>query len=282
MTERGIEWTRSSYRWIGMVGIGIACLLIGCTHQGFLNEENGPVSGTPSTGTAAPSGENEARRRARIRLELAATYLQGGQTNVALEEIRQALALDPNYADVYHLRGLVFLEMEDMERAERDIKRAHSMSPNDPDILHNYGWLECQNGRYAEADRWFAKALATYGYTSLGKTYLSQGICQQRAGRVEAAEKILMQAYELEPSNPTIGYHVASVLFARGDAKRAQFYARRVNNGDFATAASLWLGIKIERALREFASMRQLGDQLVRRFPKSKETEAFDKGAFDE
>jgi len=278
MTQRAIQQT--VYRWIGMVGIGIACLLAGCAHQGI--DEGGPVAGTPSTGTAAPSGENDARRRARIRLELAATYLQSGQTNVALEEIRQALALDPNYADVYHLRGLVFLEMEDMERAERDIKRAHSMSPNDPDILHNYGWLECQKKRYAEADRWFTQALKTYGYASPEKTYLSQGICQQRAGRAEQAEKSLMQAYEINPSNPSIGYHLASVLFARGDAQRAQFYARRVNNSEFATAASLWLGIKIERNLREFTNMRQLGNQLVKRFPKSKETEAFDKGAFDE
>jgi len=279
MIQRAIQQT--AYRWIGVVGMGVACLLAGCAHQG-LNEEGGPRAGTPSTGTAAPSGENDARRRARIRLELAATYLQSGQTNVALEEIRQALALDSSYADVYHLRGLVFLEMEDMERAERDIKRAHSMSPNDPDILHNYGWLECQKKRYAEADRWFAQALKTYGYASPEKTYLSQGICQQRAGRSEQAEQSLMQAYEIDPSNPSIGYHLASVLFARGDAKRAQFYARRVNNSEFATAASLWLGIKIERNLREFTNMRQLGNQLVKRFPKSKETEAFDKGAFDE
>jgi len=280
MTKRGIQRFVSA-RWIGGAGIAMACLLTACVHQG-LNDENGPLVGTPSTGTAAPSGENDARRRARIRLELAATYLQNGQTNVALEEIRQALALDSNYPDAYHLRGLVFLEMEDMERAERDIRRAYNMNPNDPDILHNYGWLECQNKRYDEAQKWFTKALTTYGYTTPEKTYLSQGICQQRAGQLEAAEKALMQAYELNPGNPTIGYHVAAVLFARGDAKRAQFYARRVNNSDFASAASLWLGVKIERALREFSSMRQLGDQLVRRFPKSKETEAFDKGAFDE
>jgi len=269
-------------RWRAMTVVWLAgMLLAGCAHQGG-SSEDGPVAHVPSTGSAAPSGENDARRRARIRLELAATYLQSGQPNVALEEIRQALATDPNYADAYHLRGLVFLEMEDMERAERDIKRAYSMDSRDPDIMHNYGWLECLNKRYTEAERWFARALAVQGYTSPAKTYLSRGICQQRAGHTAEAEKILLQAYEIEPTNPAIGYHLATVLLARGDAKKAQFYIRRVNNGEFASAASLWLGIKIERALREFSSMRQLGDQLVKRFPKSKETEAFDRGAFDE
>jgi type IV pilus assembly protein PilF len=78
------------------------------------------------------------------------------------------------------------------------------------------------------------------------------------------------------------GYHLASVIFARGDAKRAQFYIRRVNNGEFSNAGSLWLGIKVERALREFVAMRQLGDQLRKRFPQSKEALAFERGAFDE
>ena len=79
-----------------------------------------------------------------------------------------------------------------------------------------------------------------------------------------------------------MGYHLAAVLFARGEAKRAQFYVRRVNNGEYANAESLWLGVKIEHVLKEFVAMRQLGDQLRKRFPNAKETLAFERGAFDE
>src|SRR6218665_3555390 len=48
-----------------------------------------------------PSDEPENRRRARLRLELAANYFETGQAAVALDEIKQALAADPEYADAY-------------------------------------------------------------------------------------------------------------------------------------------------------------------------------------
>lgn len=249
-------------------------LLLGCAHPAG---EAGTASASGSAGD-----ETDARRRARIRLELAANYLQMGQHNVALEEIRQALTTDPSYADAYHLRGLAYMGMGDLVQAEESLKRAQSMKPADPDILHNYGWLHCQRQQYEQANQWFERALATPGYTARGRTYLSQGMCYQRAGRIAEAEQALQRAYEIDPGNPVAGYHLASVLFARGDAKRAQFYIRRVNNGEFSSAESLWLGVRVERALKEFVAMRQLGEQLRKRFPQSKEAAAFERGAFDE
>ena len=52
------------------------------------------------------SDEPESRRRARLRLELASGYFEQGQINVALDELKQALVVDPNYVDAYNLRGL--------------------------------------------------------------------------------------------------------------------------------------------------------------------------------
>ena len=63
---------------------------------------------------------------------------------------------------------------------------------------------------------------------------------------------------------------------------RAQFYIRRINNSELANAETLWLGVKVERALGETVAMRQLSEQLRKRFPQAKETAALDRGAFDE
>ncbi|WP_313314100.1 type IV pilus biogenesis/stability protein PilW [Pulveribacter sp.] len=255
--------------------LGLAATLAGCAHTG----------GNGAAGASEPAGiqgETDARRRARIRLELAASYLQRGQAQVALEEVHQALAADPSYADAYHLRGLVFMAMGDLAQAEDSLKRAQGMKPSDPDILHNLGWLQCQRQQYAQADQLFDRALAVPTYAARSKTLMSQGLCYQRAGRSEQAEQTLLRAYEIDAGNPVVGYHLASLLFARGEAARAQFYIRRVNNGEFANAESLWLGVKIERQLRDLAAMRQLSEQLRKRFPDAKETRALDRGAFDE
>ncbi|WP_287743087.1 type IV pilus biogenesis/stability protein PilW [Diaphorobacter sp.] len=273
------KWRINHGGWQAMAAIGIAVVvsgLAGCAHQGA-SDANGAVAESASGG-----GEADVRRRARIRLELAANYLQMGQTTVAMEEVRQAITTDPTYADAYHLRGLIYMNMGDLALAEDSLKRAQSMKPSDPDIMHNYGWLQCQRQQYDVANQMFERALAVPSYKARSKTLMSQGLCYQRAGRLAEAEQALKQAYEIDAGNPAVGYHLAAVLFARGEAKRAQFYVRRVNNGEYANAESLWLGVKIERVLKEFVAMRQLGDQLRKRFPNAKETLAFERGAFDE
>lgn len=258
--------------WVVVGGAGLA----GCAHQAV------PDAGASAAVSAPASGDTDVRRRARIRLELAANYLQMGQPGVALEEVQQALATDPSYADAYHLRGLVYMTMADLPAAEDSLKRAQAMRPNDPDIMHNYGWLQCQRQQYEQANQLFERALSVPTYAARSKTLMSQGLCYQRAGRVAEAEKTLLRAYEIDAGNPLVGYQLASILLARGDAKRAQFYIRRVNNGEFSNAGTLWLGVKVEQALGDSVAMRQLGEQLHKRFPDAKETMAFDRGAFHE
>lgn len=264
-------------------GLLAACLALavlaglgGCAHQA------GTDVRANAADAASPAGDSDLRRRARIRLELAASYLQAGQTEVAMQEVNQAIATDPGYADAYHLRALVYMAMGDLPKAEDSLRRAQGMKPNDPDILHNYGWLLCQRQQYEQANQLFERALAIPSYAARSKTLMSQGLCYQRAGRVAESEKSLLRAYEIDAGNPVVGYHLGAILLARGELKRAQFYIRRVNNGEFANAESLWLGVKVERALGDSVAMRQLGEQLHKRFPDAKETQAYERGAFND
>jgi len=55
-----------------------------------------------------------------------------------------------------------------------------------------------------------------------------------------------------------------------------------LNNTELANAETLWLGVKVERRLDDRVAMRQLGEQLKKRFPQSREATAFEKGAFDD
>ncbi len=266
---------RMRSRWLAPCLVALLVSgLAGCAHQAARDPG--------ATATDSAAGEADARRRARIRLELAASYLQAGQKSVALDEVNQALATDPAYADAYHLRGLVYMAMPDLGLAEDSLRRAQAMKPADPDIMHNLGWLLCQRQQYDQAQQQFERALAVPTYAARSKTLMSQGLCHQKAGRVADAEKALLRAYEIDAGNPMVGYHLASILLARGETQRAQFYIRRVNNGQFANAESLWLGVKVERAVGDAVAMRQLGDQLRKRFPDARETHAFERGAFDE
>lgn len=265
------------------------CVL--CLFMALLGSAN--LSGCASaTGSGADAGgrtdlvtdsdESSDRKRARIRVELAMGYLDQGKTNIALDEVKLALAADPNYADAHNLRGLIYMRLNEYSLAQDSFNKALALRPRDPNILHNLAWLRCQQERYPEAMADFSRALADPAYRERAKTYMAQGLCQIRAGQPGEAEQSLLRSYELNPANPVTGYNLANLLYQRADFAKAQFYIRRLNNSDWANAESLWLGIKVENKLADRVAMMQLGNQLEKRFPQSKEASAYRRGAFDE
>ena len=240
------------------------------------------ADGSASRDIVTESDEPEGRKRARIRMELAIGYFEQGQTNVALDELKQVIAADPGFPDAYNLRGLIYMRLNDNQQAEESFRRAAALNPRDANVQHNYGWLLCQQGRYDESQRAFDVAMANPLYAGRAKTLMAQGVCQARAGRAADAERSLARSYELDAGNPVTGYNLANLLFRRGDFTRAQFYIRRLNNTDLANAETLWLGVKVERRLNDRVAMLQLGEQLKKRFPQSREATAYERGAFDE
>jgi type IV pilus assembly protein PilF len=260
--------------WAGLAG-ALVLALGGCASQ--------PAGGTEAAAeVVTPSDESEARKRARIRLELAVSYFEEGKTEIAVDEIKQVIAADPSFADAYNLRGLIYMRLNDRRQAEENFRKAASLNPREPNVQHNLGWLLCQEGRYPDAQRAFDAAMSNRLYGGRPKTLMAQGVCQARAGQVAEAERSLSRSYELDAANPVTGYNLASLLYKRGENTRAQFYIRRLNNSEYANAESLWLGIKVERRMNDQIAMRQLGEQLKKRFGQSREALAYDRGAFDE
>ncbi|MDR6535199.1 type IV pilus biogenesis/stability protein PilW [Variovorax soli] len=261
-----------------LFGVAAAVVLAGCATK----DAGVPSTAGNAAGIMTDSDEGNARKRARLRIELAVGYFEQGQPTVALDEIKQALAADPNFADAYNLRGLVYMRLDDAGLAEDSFRRAIALNPRDPNTLHNYGWLLCQQNRFGDAQQQFSAALAIATYGDRAKTLMTQGVCQMRAGQRADAERSLTQAYEIDAGNPVIGYNLASLLAQREDWSRAQFYIRRINNGPAASAETLWLGIKVERRLNNRDAVTQLAGQLQRRFPQSREAAAYERGNFND
>jgi type IV pilus assembly protein PilF len=258
------------------------CAAAGVVLAGCATKTGAPAGPAPGPEIVTDSDETQGRKRARIRLELAIGYFEQGQPTIALDEIKQSLAADPSYAEAYNLRGLVYMRLDDAGQAEDSFRRAIALTPRDPNTLHNYGWLLCQQKRYGDAMAQFSAALAIPSYREPGKTLMTQGVCQIQAGQRAEAERTLIQAYELDAGNPVVGYNLASLLAQRDDYARAQFFIRRVNNSPSANAESLWLGIKIERRLGNREALAQLASQLQRRYPQSREALAYERGNFND
>jgi type IV pilus assembly protein PilF len=258
------------------LAIVLMCLAVlgGCAQPG-----TAPSTTVPRTASDQTDGD----RRAAPRLELAALYYGRGQYETALDEIKQALSARPDMGAAYNLRGLIYGAMGEERLADDSFARALELNPRDADAMHNRGWFHCQYGRYAEADRLFEQALAQPQYRDPARTFLAQGVCLVRAGRLPEAEKKLQRAFELDPGNLNAALNLADVLYRRGDYERARFYVRRVNQREeVINAQSLWLAMRIEHRMGNQPAVDDMGRQLRSRFPQAPETSAYDRGRYDE
>jgi type IV pilus assembly protein PilF len=245
----------------------------------------------PLSGATAAAGEGDlltdsdepvSRKRARIRLELASGYFELGQTTVALDELKQSIAIDANYSDAHQLKGLVYMRLSEPKLAEASFKRALDLSPKDANVMQNLGWLLCQESRFEESELYFARALSTSQYDQRAKTFRTLGLCRIKSGRLAEGGDSLRASYDIDPQNSVTAFNLASSLFQQSKFVGAQKYIRELNNSDLANAESFWLGIKIERQLNNSSGMTQLATQMIKRFPKAKEINNYQRGAFDE
>jgi type IV pilus assembly protein PilF len=226
--------------------------------------------------------ESETRRRARIRLELGASYYQQGNYQVALQELRQALTIDPNYAAAYGVLGLVYMDLGDRARAEESFQRGLRLSPTDSDVANNYGWFLCQGGRYKESLEMFARALRNPLYTTPARPLHNAGICARRMGDDKAAEDYFQRSFQVDPGNPVAMYNLGELYLKRGELDRAKFYSSRLLSNFDPTAEILWLALRVERRLGNREAEASLGAQLRRRFPTSPEVSRLAAGKYED
>lgn len=251
---------------------------VGFMMAGCASTEPGSGQGELQTS----SDQSEIQRRAEIRMQLAIGYFQQKQFSVALDEIKQALQLDPSYADAYSVRGLIYMEMGESALAQDNFQRAMKLAPNNPDLNNNYGWFLCQNGQEKQSIAYFDAALKSRLYQSPAKALGNAGKCSLKAKDLDAAERYLAEAFRLDPGNLDINTNLAKVHYARGDYQKARFYISRATKADTLSADVLWTAIKVERKLENRPGENSFAIQLRRRHPNSPELAAYLRGAFDE
>ncbi len=263
---------------LASLGIVAALLLLaGCETT---TEINGQPAATPAT--SAPLTEAELRKRAELRLQLASTYYQKGQLNVAMEEVQRALQLDPGYADAFGLLGLINMDLGKSADAESNFQRALQIDSENGEILNNYGWFLCQSGRERQAVDYFQRAAGSRTYRTPAMSMQNAGLCMLRVRDTKSAEAFFKRAFELDAANPLAKFQLARLYLASKQLERARFYYGLLPRGPDANAEILWLGLKIARADGDVRTEQQLAADLRRRFPESREASALRREAFDE
>ena len=246
-------------------------LLAGCAGDPGPTRESGQIVGEVG----------EPRNRARLHTELAALYFGRGNMNVALEELRTAVRADANYAPAHSMFGLVYMELKENRLAEDSFERALRLSPNEPEINHNYGWFLCQNKREEDSIRYFLQAIRNPLYPTPWRSYSAAGQCSLRIDKPKDAEEFFLRALRQEPDEPTSLLQLGQIRYRQGNLDEARKLVSRYNRLVTPSSESLWLALRIERRLGQRVAERNFATELRRRYPDSPEAQALKRNTFD-
>jgi type IV pilus assembly protein PilF len=241
-------------------------------------------AGTRDRGTSpvssGTSANEEIRRRARIRLELAATHYQQQNFPLALQEAEQSVRIDSEFSAGYGMLGLIYMAIGDRNKADESFNRAIRIDPKDAELNNNYGWYLCQTGRQRESLAYFNTALEDRLYATPAKPLHNAGICALQVGDEAGAENYFLRSFQVDPSNAVAMYNLAQLYLKRNNLERAKFYSDRLMNTYQPTAETIWLALRVARVGGDQDYSSQLASQLRQRFPGSREAALLQRGAF--
>lgn len=211
----------------------------------------------------------DARRRAEVHTALAGEYYARGNYAVALQETRLAIKDDASYFPAYNMQGLVFMELREDVPARESFDRALSLSPNNPEVLNNFGWFLCLRNDTDRGLGMMERAAGDPLYATPEKAFFSSGLCLKRLGRKQEAEERFRRAVLIRPDMVGALYNLAELSFERGASKDAELYLVRSMRLSVPSHEALALGVKIARANGDKAAEGSYLQQMRRRFPDS-------------
>lgn len=225
-----------------------------------------PQAATPDSPTevVTASDESSAHRRARIRTELAAAYLQRGQAHVALDEAKLALQAADDYAPAHTVKALAYMALARPELARPELDRALNLAPNDASVLLNDAWWHCGQAQYQQAAEGFERARQ---HGAGARAWLGQGVCAARAG--EDATPAFAEAHAQAPHDALVVEAWAAYAVAQQDWGRVHEVLTPFNASARATAQSLWLQASAYHQQGQRAQAQRLAQRLTRTFADS-------------
>jgi tetratricopeptide (TPR) repeat protein len=198
----------SSGRGLGVAGLLVAFCLAGC------------------------AGTRQAEVR---RLQAQAAYERGlahygeAQGALALEALREAIALDPRVAAYHNWLGRLYMELRRPDLAVEHFQEATRLDADYSEAWVNLGVALDEVGRWDDAVAVYRKALALPVLTAPHLAYHGLGLVLFHLKRLREAEEALRFAISLNPGTEGPYYNLGLVLLAqerREDAKLAFRRAR--------------------------------------------------------
>jgi type IV pilus assembly protein PilF len=258
----------------GIVVLLAAALVVG----GCANLKKPEGNDDQSQSNSATSNESPARYRARLHTELGASYLQRNQLAIALDELREATRVDPNYGLAHSIMGLVHANLGEDAKADAAFRRAIEVAPSEGDIRNQYGSFLCGQNKPDEGLAQFDAALRMPLYQTPNVALENAGSCALAAKKIRIAEGYFTRLTQQFPFSSRGFQGLAAVAM---QTSRYNDVQRQVELGlrtQQFTPQLYFYGACAEKKLGNPLREREYRAQLKQRFADSPFNEALDRG----
>jgi type IV pilus assembly protein PilF len=252
-----------------------AALVAGCESA----SKTPPPATVPQVPKPPPLQEAPPAYRAQLHADIAAGFYERGQMQVAMQELEEAMKLDPKNAKIYNVYGLVYAVLGEDANAERNFQQAIALAPNDSEIRQNWGWYLCTHGKPRESIPEFEMAVKNPLYKSPDIAFTNAGKCSIEFGDNRRGEDYLKRAMTINPANVSAVYNLALLMYRESRIEEARALMRRVMATSNPAPDALYLGMCIERKASDRVTEASYVQQLKTRYPDSPEAKAIPPGA---
>ncbi|MEP6483275.1 MAG: type IV pilus biogenesis/stability protein PilW [Rudaea sp.] len=249
-------------------------LLVACSSSNKIVKYSEPNKASNVTETKAEKQQEAAR----VRVQLGQRYMEQGKLEIAMENLQKALEYDPNYVDAHTVIGVLYERIGNAKAAEEHYAKAAQLAPKSGDANNNYGQFLCATGRYAQAQTYFANAMADPFYKTPDVLYTNAGSCLMKEGgtHLDDAAADFRKALEANPKNPVALFEMANVLYQKNDFFRARAFIQRFEALGKPDPGALLLARNIEVKLGHADSAHDYAQRLRESFPDSDQIRALD------
>ncbi|MES9943681.1 MAG: type IV pilus biogenesis/stability protein PilW [Candidatus Thiodiazotropha sp.] len=219
-------------------------------------------------------GQEKRNSPAKIYVEMAMAYMRDGQSAIAMQKLKKALEVDDRSADAHNVIGILYQQLGEIDRAGKHYDRAVELDARDPYIRNARGSYYCGLGRYSDALQDFEKALANPLYPTPWVALTNAGLCVEREGDDAKAENYYRRALTASANYPTALIKMAEVSLRQEKNLSARAYLERYHSEVKPTAASLLIGVQVEKRLRDLAKSKEYRRRLLREYPDAPEVQS--------
>lgn len=223
---------------------------------------NRPMHVDKSTGVDSPAA---------INVKLGVSYMQHENYEVALEKFKKALDEEPKLVEAHHYIAELYRRTGEVELAKKHFRRALQLDDKDTVLQHDFGVFLCQQGDFDEAEKRMLVAARDRHYARPEVAYQNAGLCMMRKPDLAAAERDFRAALKINKELPVVLYQMALISHKTQRDLNGRAFLQRYAAIARHTAATLWLGVQIERELGDKQESENYAEALRRDFPDTEE-----------